>query len=199
MKMSTYLVAFVVGPFEETPALDVDGVPLRVVTPIGKAHLTDLALEAGAFALRFFSSYFDIPYPGEKLDMVAIPTSPTGAMENLGCITYRETALSGRPGRRPRSAEMQRVAEVVAPRDRPHVVRRPRHHGVVGGDLAQRGLRHVHAGALHRRLPTRVADLGQLQSTLRDLALQIDGLHSTRPIEYEVVSPDRHARHVRPC
>src|SRR5580658_5780310 len=36
MVMSTYLVAFVVGPFEETPALDVDGVPLRVIYPIGK-------------------------------------------------------------------------------------------------------------------------------------------------------------------
>ena len=112
MKMSTYLVAFVVGPFEETPALDVDGVPLRVVTPIGKLHLTDLALEAGAFALRWFSQYFGIPYPGEKLDMIAIPDFPTGAMENLGCITYRETALLVDPATSSQ-AEIQRVAEVV--------------------------------------------------------------------------------------
>ena len=52
MKMSTYLVAFVIGPFEETAALDVDGVPLRIVYPPGKGHLTALAFEAGAHADR---------------------------------------------------------------------------------------------------------------------------------------------------
>jgi puromycin-sensitive aminopeptidase len=55
MKMSTYLVAFVVGPFEETAPMDVDGVPLRIIFPAGKEHLVDLGLEAGAFSLRFFS------------------------------------------------------------------------------------------------------------------------------------------------
>ena len=55
MKMSTYLVAFVVGPFEETAALDVDGVPLKIVYPKGKAGLSDLAMDSGAHALRFFS------------------------------------------------------------------------------------------------------------------------------------------------
>jgi len=72
-----------VGPFDESETIDVDGVPLRVITPLGKVHLSELALEAGAFALRFFSTYFDIPYPGEKLDMIAIPDFSAGAMENL--------------------------------------------------------------------------------------------------------------------
>jgi len=102
MKMSTYLVAFIIGPFEETEALDVDGVPLRIVFPLGNAHLTGHALEAGAFALRFFSNYFDIPYPGDKLDMVAIPDFMQGAMENLGCITYRMPDLLIDPAK-PRS------------------------------------------------------------------------------------------------
>ena len=35
--MSTYLVAFVVGPLEATDAVDVDGTPLRVVHTAGKA------------------------------------------------------------------------------------------------------------------------------------------------------------------
>ena len=46
--MSTYLVAFIVGPFEATDPVDVDGVPLRIIHPIGKGHLTPFALESGA-------------------------------------------------------------------------------------------------------------------------------------------------------
>ncbi|MCB0964898.1 MAG: hypothetical protein KDA98_16600, partial [Acidimicrobiales bacterium] len=71
MVMSTYLVAFVVGPLEVTDAVDVDGVPLRVVTPPGKADLTDYALDVGAFSLRFLADWYGIPYPGDKLDLVA--------------------------------------------------------------------------------------------------------------------------------
>jgi len=92
MKMSTYLVAFVVGKLEMTETVDVDGVPLRVVCTPGKLPLADFALEVGAFALRFFTEYFNIPYPGDKVDLVAIPDFAAGAMENLGCITFRDTA-----------------------------------------------------------------------------------------------------------
>jgi len=49
MAMSTYLVAFIVGPLEATDPVDVDGTPLRVVYPRGKGHLTGYALEVGAF------------------------------------------------------------------------------------------------------------------------------------------------------
>ena len=59
----------------------------------GKAHLTRFALEVGAFSLRFFSDYFDIAYPGEKLDLVGVPDFAYGAMENVGCIIFRETLL----------------------------------------------------------------------------------------------------------
>ena len=93
MPMSTYLVAFVVGPLEATDPVDVDGVPLRIVHPPGKGHLTPFALEVGAFALRYFADYYGIVYPGDKMDMVAVPDFAFGAMENLGCVTYRETLL----------------------------------------------------------------------------------------------------------
>ncbi len=188
MIMSTYLVAFVVGPFEFTDTIDVDGVPLRVVYPIGKAHLTDLALEAGAFALRFFASYFDIAYPGEKLDMVAIPDFAFGAMENLGCVTYRETALLVDPSTAS-NAEVQRVAEVV-------------HHEIAHmwfGDLVTmewwEGIWLNEAFATFMQLVCTNAFRPQWhiwtdQAVLRDLAMHIDGLTTTRPIEYEVISPD---------
>ncbi len=64
MKMSTYLVAFVVGPLAATDPIDVDGVPLRVICAADKLHLTDYALVSGAHSLRFFTKYFGIPYLG---------------------------------------------------------------------------------------------------------------------------------------
>jgi puromycin-sensitive aminopeptidase len=188
MKMSTYLVAFIVGPFEQTEALDVDGTPLRIVYPIGKGHLTDLALEAGAFSLRFFAEYFAIPYPGDKLDMVAIPDFAFGAMENLGCITYRETALLVDPAGAS-LAEMQRVAEVVA-----HEIAH-----MWFGDLVTmewwEGIWLNEAFATFMQVLCTNAFRPQWKMWVsfgvdRDAALQIDGLHSTRPIEYEVISPD---------
>jgi puromycin-sensitive aminopeptidase len=113
MKMSTYLVAYIVGELEATESLDVDGTPLRIIAPPGNGHLTSFALDMGAHCLRFFSSYYDIPYPGDKLDMVAIPDFSFGAMENLGCITYRETALL-LDTEKATQAEAQRVADVIA-------------------------------------------------------------------------------------
>src|SRR5580704_14274816 len=113
MKMSTYLVAVVVGRLEMSETVDVDGVPLRIVCTPGKLPLADFALEVGAFALRFFTEYFNIPYPGDKVDLVAIPDFAAGAMENLGCITFRDTALLIDPSTAAR-AELERVADVVA-------------------------------------------------------------------------------------
>ncbi|HEV2427006.1 MAG TPA: M1 family metallopeptidase, partial [Acidimicrobiales bacterium] len=81
MKMSSYLNAFIVGPFEETAAAESLGVPVRVVHPIGKGHLAHFALDAAVASLRFYTDYFAIPYPSEKLDLVAIPDFAFGAME----------------------------------------------------------------------------------------------------------------------
>ncbi|MEE8489567.1 MAG: M1 family metallopeptidase, partial [Acidimicrobiia bacterium] len=113
MKMSTYLVAFIVGELEVTDPVDVDGIPLRIAHVPGKGHLTDYALEAGAFALRFYADYYDIPYPGDKMDMIAIPDFAWGAMENLGAVTYRETALL-LDRERATQTELMRIAEVIA-------------------------------------------------------------------------------------
>src|SRR5919108_5828187 len=93
IKMSTYLVAFIVGEFEATEAVMVGKAPLRVWAVPGKDHLAKFAAEIGSFSLAHFTRYYDIPYPGDKLDLVAIPDFASGAMENLGAITFRETAL----------------------------------------------------------------------------------------------------------
>jgi len=113
MPMSTYLAAFVVGPLEATEPVDVDGVPLRIVHVPGKGNLAAFALEVGAFSLRFFADYYGIPYPDRKLDMVALPDFAQGAMENLGCITYREVALLVDPAKATQQ-ELQGVADTIA-------------------------------------------------------------------------------------
>jgi puromycin-sensitive aminopeptidase len=113
MVMSTYLVAFVVGPLEATEAIDVDGVPLRIIHVPGKGHLTAFGLDIGAFSLRWFQEYYGIAYPGDKVDMLALPDFAAGAMENLGCITFRESLLLVDPVASTQS-EQQNVADVVA-------------------------------------------------------------------------------------
>ena len=91
-KMSTYLVAFLVGDFQCT-AGEQDGVAIRVCSTPDKVALTPYGVEIAKYALHYYNNYFGIPYPLKKLDLVALPDFEAGAMENFGAITYRETAL----------------------------------------------------------------------------------------------------------
>ena len=93
MKMSSYLLAFIVGPFEATEPVDVMGTPTRIIVPKGNLHLTEVAMENAIFCFEYLSDYYDIPYPGDKLDHIAIPDFAAGAMENVGLITYRDPYL----------------------------------------------------------------------------------------------------------
>jgi puromycin-sensitive aminopeptidase len=91
-KMSTYLVAFLVGDFQCQSGSS-DGVPIRACATPDKVQMTGYALHAAEFFLHYYDTYFGIKYPMPKLDMIAIPDFEAGAMENFGAITYRETAL----------------------------------------------------------------------------------------------------------
>ena len=91
-KMSTYLVAFLVGDFKCTSGKS-DGVPIRGCATPDKVALTKFAVESAKYILHYYDTYFGIKYPMPKLDMVALPDFEAGAMENFGCITYRETDL----------------------------------------------------------------------------------------------------------
>ena len=112
MPMSTYLVAFVVGPLEATEPIDCGGVPLRVIHRPGRADQTGFALDVAAHALEWFSDYYGLPYPSDKVDLVAIPDFAFGAMENLGCVTFREVLLLVDPAAASQP-DLQRVAAVI--------------------------------------------------------------------------------------
>jgi puromycin-sensitive aminopeptidase len=92
-KMSTYLLAFIVGDFEHIEAKSKSGVTVRVYATPGKKHQSTFALETAVRVLDFYEDYFGITYPLNTLDMIAIPDFASGAMENWGAVTYRETAL----------------------------------------------------------------------------------------------------------
>ncbi|HEY9778170.1 MAG TPA: M1 family metallopeptidase [Planktothrix sp.] len=113
MKMSTYLVAFIVGEFEKTEEENVDGTPVRIYAPPGKLGLAKFAQRVAAHSLTFFNNYYGLKYPGDKMDLIAIPDFAFGAMENLGAITFRENALLV-DEKTSSHAEQERVADVIA-------------------------------------------------------------------------------------
>jgi aminopeptidase N/puromycin-sensitive aminopeptidase len=91
-KMSTYLVAFLVGDFQCTTG-ESDGVTIRSCSTPDKVALTPYSVDVAKYVLHYYNNYFGISYPLKKLDLIALPDFEAGAMENFGAITFRETAL----------------------------------------------------------------------------------------------------------
>lgn len=112
-KMSTYLLAFLVGDFEYVEKKSKRGVLVRVYTTPGKKHQAGFALDTTVKVLEFYEKYFDIPYPLDTLDMIAIPDFSAGAMENWGAVTYRESMLLVDP-ENSATSNKQWVALVIA-------------------------------------------------------------------------------------
>jgi aminopeptidase N len=91
-KMSSYLAALVVGHFEYIEG-EADGIPIRVYATPGKKEMGRFALDTAEHVLSYYDKYFGIKYPYGKLDLIGIPDFSAGAMENTGCITFREVIL----------------------------------------------------------------------------------------------------------
>ena len=92
-KMSTYLVAMMVGDFACVEG-GADGIPIRVCAVPEKKNLLSFALLSAENILKFYDTYYAIKYPYQKLDIIAFPDFSAGAMENTAAITYRETLLT---------------------------------------------------------------------------------------------------------
>lgn len=91
-KMSTYLVAFLIGDFKCVDGLS-DGVPIRACATPERVQYAHFAVESAEYILHYYNNYFGIKYPMPKLDMIGIPDFEAGAMENFGAITYRESDM----------------------------------------------------------------------------------------------------------
>ena len=93
-RMSTYLLAFVVGELQKKSGKTKGGVEVNIwSTPAQPIASLDFALDIAVRSIEFYDDYFGTPYPLPKSDHVALPDFSSGAMENWGLITYRETCL----------------------------------------------------------------------------------------------------------
>ncbi|XP_061874080.1 leucyl-cystinyl aminopeptidase isoform X6 [Colius striatus] len=92
LKMSTYLVAFVVADLKNI-SRETNGSLVSVYATAQHLNQVGYALNTAVKLLEFYQNYFLIKYPLGKLDLIAIPDFQSGAMENWGLITFRETAL----------------------------------------------------------------------------------------------------------
>jgi aminopeptidase N len=186
-RMSTYLVAMVVGNWECISGA-ADSIPIRICgTPDRKPEL-GFALEAAEVALRHFNRYFSVRYPFDKLDIVAVPDFAAGAMENTGAIVFRERfLLVGRDGGA--AGHRKQVSQYIA-------------HEIAHqwfGDLVTMQwwddiwLNEGFATWMERRpmeewKPDWHAALDEVRDT--QYAMSTDALRATRPIRTRVETPD---------
>ncbi|PKU37936.1 endoplasmic reticulum aminopeptidase 1 [Limosa lapponica baueri] len=106
VKMSTYLVAFIVSDFKSISKITSHGVQISVYVVPDKIDQAEYALDAAVKLLDFYEDYFSIPYPLPKQDLAAIPDFQSGAMENWGLTTYRESVLLYDPGKSSASSKL---------------------------------------------------------------------------------------------
>ena len=113
-QMSSYLLAFVIGELHKKSARTESGVEVNVwTTPAQNENTLDFALDIATRSIDFYDEYFGVKYPLPKSDHVALPDFSSGAMENWGLITYRESCLLADPELTPESSR-RFIATVIA-------------------------------------------------------------------------------------
>ena len=172
---------------EVTEPVDVDGTPLRRRPRARQGPPHRFGLDVGAFCLRWFQEYYGIPYPSDKVDLVALPDFAAGAMENLGCITFRENLLLVDPATSTQH-EQQLVADVIA-HELAHMwfgdLVTMRWWNGIWLNEAFATFMEVAACEAYRPDWERWTSFGLERSG----AFEIDSLASTRTVEFEVRSP----------
>ena len=113
-RMSSYLLAFVIGELHKKSAHTKSGVEVNVwATPAQNENTLDFALDIATRSIDFYDEYFGVKYPLPKSNHVALPDFSSGAMENWGLITYRESCLLADPELTPESSR-RFIATVIA-------------------------------------------------------------------------------------
>ncbi len=93
-RMSTYLLAFVIGKFHGKTIVNKHGTEITTYCALNQElDSVDFANEVAARSLEFYDDNFKVPYPVVKLDQGALPDFEAGAMENWGLVTYRESMM----------------------------------------------------------------------------------------------------------
>ena len=113
-RMSSYLLAFVIGELHKKSARTKSGVEVSIwAIPAQNENTLDFALDIATRSIDFYDEYFGVKYPLPKSDHVALPDFSSGAMENWGLITYRESCLLADPELTPESSR-RFIATVIA-------------------------------------------------------------------------------------
>jgi aminopeptidase N len=113
-RISPYLYAICAGPYEQfTKAESRSGVPLGVFCRRSYVKyletILDNLFEWTDKGLIFYGDFFGVPYAFSKYDQVFVPEFNAGAMENVGCVTYREGYL---PKEAPSKIHLTRTCHV---------------------------------------------------------------------------------------
>jgi puromycin-sensitive aminopeptidase len=188
-KMSSYLVACVLGELVSSPEVVVRDVPIRTWAVPEKKHLVGFAQECAGAVLALLEDYFGTPYVFGKLDQVGIPDFEAGAMENAGCITFREIVLLMDSAKAPLGVQ-KRVAEVIT-----HELA----HQWFGNLVTMQWWDDLWLNeAFATWMAYKIVDQWRPQWRMWDdfengkaTALALDAMESTHPIRYEVKNADQ--------
>ncbi len=187
--MSTYLLYMGVGEFEFLEASS-GKTFIRVATVLGKKNQGELALEYAKKFLDFFQDYFGIPYPLPKLDLIALPDFASGAMENWGAITFRESGILYDP-KNSSAGTKQYIAKTTA-----HELA----HQWFGNLVTMRWWNDLWLNeSFATFMETKAVDIfypefdfwSQFLDSSTMPAFKLDSLKSSHPIEVEVKSPSQ--------
>ena len=97
-KISSYLYAVVAGPYSYIERNTTDMPPLRlylrasVLKDVERDVLEEM-LSTTQTGMLFYKDLFGMPYQFSKYDQVFVPEFNSGAMENVGCVTFSEEKL----------------------------------------------------------------------------------------------------------
>jgi aminopeptidase N len=186
-KMSTYLVAMLVGDFVCRSG-SADSVPVRVCSTPDKRALTGFALEAAQQVLKFFDEWTGIKYAFGKLDIIGIPDFAAGAMENAGAITFREEELFADPERASlgtRKTVASVVSHEIAHQWFGNLVTMKWWDDIWLNEGFATWMANKPLAAWH---PEWQSELDEVEET--QAAVSTDALRATRPIRTQVESPD---------